>query len=385
MPSRDDIAVGVIFSKSGAYADIGRSALEGTLAAIDEVNRAGRHPFLLRAAVRDPEGDSTRYAIAARELIRDEGCRHIIGTITSSSRKEVLPVIERADALLWYAFPYEGYEASDHVLYLGATANQHIVPLFDYVLPRLGAAPFLVGSNYIWGWEINRIARELVAAAGGEPSGEAYLPLGETDVGALIAGIVEERPDFVLSNLVGSSGHAFIRAYAELGRRDPAFAPERRPVVSCNLTEIDIDVVGRDATGVITTALFLDGTLEADAVLPDFTASSFRPSECFVAPYAAVTVLADCIAAAGGDDPLAVREAAMAGVFPTPFGPVGFDAQTGHAFLRPYLGRVGDSGRIEVLHRSASPLPPDPYLVRHAAALAAAPEVRPPFQLKVVR
>lgn len=386
MSASPDIAVGIIFSQSGPYDLVGRSALEGALAAVAAINASGRYPFAFKAIVRDPQGDSRQYAAAAQDLIANHGCRHIIGTITSWSRKEVLPVVERAGALLWYAFPYEGYETSDHVLYLGATANQHIVPMFDYVLPRFGNRPFLIGSNYIWGWEVNRIARELVTASGGDPVGETYLPLGDTDVDHLIAAIAERRPDFVLSNLIGPSSHAFVSAYAALGRRDTAFAPDRRPIVSCNLSEVDIEVIGADAAGILATATYFDGANDPDGLVPDFSAATLRPSECFVAPYTALHILASCIARTGSDEPARVRAAAIAGGdFATAFGPIRFDANTGHCHLRPYLGRVGAGGRVDLLHRTP-PIPPDPYLVRHVAerAALASPPPRQPFQLKVV-
>ncbi len=31
---------------------------------------------------------------------------------------------------------------------------------------------FLIGSNYIWGWEMNRVARDLIAGADGDVRGE---------------------------------------------------------------------------------------------------------------------------------------------------------------------------------------------------------------------
>ena len=109
-----------------------------------------------------------------------------------------------------------------------------------YVVPRFGADGFLLGSNYIWGWETNRVARDLIADAGGKVLGERYLPLGETDVSRLIAEIEATRPDFVLNNLIGPSSYAFIAAYAALAARDPHFRPERCPILSCNLTECEL-------------------------------------------------------------------------------------------------------------------------------------------------
>ncbi|RWJ11249.1 MAG: N-acetylmuramoyl-L-alanine amidase, partial [Mesorhizobium sp.] len=70
---------------------------------------------------------------------------------------------------------------NEHVVYMHACPNQHLVPLLAHVVPRFGANGFLLGSNYIWGWETNRVARDLIADAGGKVLGERYLPLGEAD------------------------------------------------------------------------------------------------------------------------------------------------------------------------------------------------------------
>ena len=111
---------------------------------------------------------------AARTSCAIAQARHIIGCITSWSRKEVIPVLEKAGGTLWYACPYEGFEANEHVVYMHACPNQHLVPLLGYVVPRFGANGFLTGSNYIWGWETNRVARDLIADAGGKVLGERY-------------------------------------------------------------------------------------------------------------------------------------------------------------------------------------------------------------------
>ena len=74
-------------------------------------------------------------------MLRDHGCRHIIGTITSLARKEVIPLVEKHDGLLWYMCPYEGFEANDNVIYTGGCPNQHLLPLFDYLIPRFRTPP----------------------------------------------------------------------------------------------------------------------------------------------------------------------------------------------------------------------------------------------------
>ncbi len=98
-----------------------------------------------------------------------------------------------------------------------ACPNQQLLPLFSHVVPRFGADVFLLGSNYIWGWEMNRVARDLIADAGGDVRGERYLPLGETEVARLIEEIRATRPDFVFNNLIGSSSYAVLSTYASQG------------------------------------------------------------------------------------------------------------------------------------------------------------------------
>lgn len=113
----------------------------------------------------------------------------------------------------------------------------------------IAADVFLLGSNYIWGWEMNRVAHDLIADASGDVRGERYLPLGETEVARLIEEIRATRPDFVFNNLIGSSSYAFLRAYAEPGREDEHFLPYHCPVASCNLTECELEAIGEAGSG----------------------------------------------------------------------------------------------------------------------------------------
>jgi branched-chain amino acid transport system substrate-binding protein len=144
---RASFPIGIVYSTVGAYSALGRDALEGAHLAIEMVNSDASFSFVLTAHYAAPEGVADRYPALAGQLMREAGCRHIVGAITSWSRKELLPVVERHEGLLWYAFCYEGYESNEQVIYLGACPNQHIVPLLDHVAPHLGLRPFLVASE----------------------------------------------------------------------------------------------------------------------------------------------------------------------------------------------------------------------------------------------
>jgi ABC-type branched-subunit amino acid transport system substrate-binding protein len=367
LSSRDLIPVCLLYSSSGPYAALGQEAIDGALAAIAEVNADAGFAFRLEPVIADPRGSAEKYASLADGAIRNANCRHVIGTITSWSRKEVLPVVERHGALLWYAFPYEGYEASDQVIYLGACPNQHLLPLFEYAFPRYGGRPFVIGSNYIWGWEIGRIAREFTEAAGGEVLAERYVPLGSAEVEHLIAEIREKKPDFILSNLVGQSSNAFIKAYSALGRQDPQFSHSVRPVLSCNMTESDLAGLGEAAEGHITTSIYFDGLDTPEN--RDFKARMAgrhgvrTMGSPYVSAYMAVSILAQTIADAATDDPRAIREMVTSRLFSTPLGPLKIDPKTHHAALRPLLGRSNGGCEFEILESAPEAVPADPYLV----------------------
>ncbi len=171
----------------------------------------------------------------------------------------MIPTLERHGGTLWYAVPYEGFEASDHVVYTHACPNQHLLPLLDWVIPAQGAKAYLTGSNYIWGWEMNRLARERIVQAGGMIAGERYLPIGSRDVGRMIEEIRSSRPDFVLNSLIGPSSYEFLAAYRDLGRQDDHFLPARCPVLSCNLTECELPAIGMAAEGLVSAGPYFRG------------------------------------------------------------------------------------------------------------------------------
>lgn len=193
--SKNVIEIGILFSRSGPYAELGEQGFRGAMAGIDEVNRRGS-PFALAPAIADPQGNADRYAVLASDLIKDRSLQHVVGCTTSWSRKEVIPVMEKTQALLWYPCVYEGFEANENVVYVGACANQHILLLLEHVLPTYGRNAFLLGSNYVWGWETCRLARDVVTRSGGTVLGERHIPIGDTDIDRIIEEIrlrVEQR------------------------------------------------------------------------------------------------------------------------------------------------------------------------------------------------
>ncbi|MBC8129395.1 MAG: transporter substrate-binding protein [Rhizobiaceae bacterium] len=365
------VELGLLYSRSGNYALLGEACRAGALMAIEAVNADPQGPIEFVPIERDPEGRIDAYGLLCEDILRRTNARHILGCITSWSRKEVIPVLEKFGGQLWYACPYEGFEANEHVVYMHACPNQHLLPLIAYVAPRFGPDAFFVGSNYIWGWETNRVARDLVLDAGGQVKGERYLAMGDTDVDRLIEEIRATVPDFVLNTLIGPSSYAFFEAYAALGREDERFRPEKRPIVSCNLTEHELPALGTAGEGHLSIGPFFDAARPGSAPAPT---SSFM-----AAAHAAVTVLAVAIARTGSDSPAATAAAFSGGLFDTVLGEIAIDRQTQHASLPVRLGRIRGKG-FEILEASSHLVPPDPYLSRYDPKA-----VFPRLPLRVVR
>jgi ABC-type branched-subunit amino acid transport system substrate-binding protein len=360
------LRLGILFSTSGDYGVLGQDCRDGAMTAIEELR--GACSVSIEPVFGDPAGSSERYIELTRKMLQEDGCRHVIGTVTSQARKDVIPVIEKHDALLWYVCPYEGFEANPNVIYTGACPNQHLLPLFEHMMPAYGRRVYLTGANYIWGWEMNRLAREIVTEAGGEIVGERCLPIGDTDVGRIVAEVAARGPNFILSNMLGPSNHAFLRAIQELGRRDPAFRPDRCPVVSCDLTECELPEIGFGAAdGQLAAASYFDSLdTPANRALKAQVAARFgserRVSSYFATGYATVRLYVEAVTRCGTDDPVKVR-AALAGLeTPSPLGPLRVDPATNHANLPFLLGRI--SGADFVILQSRPAAVADPYLIR---------------------
>lgn len=347
------VEIGLLFSRTGGYALLSQACRDGALAAVAAVNADPGLDITLVPVERDPGGKIDLYGPYCAQILRSSSARHVVGCITSWSRKEVIPTLERAGGTLWYPAPYEGFESSDHVVYMHACPNQHLLPLLDWTFPRYGRRAYLTGSNYIWGWEINRLARETVVAAGGTVLGERYLPIGSRDVGRMIEEIRVTRPDFILNSLIGPSQYSFLAAYRALGLADPHFRHATCPVLSCNLTECELPAIGAAAEGLVAAGPYFRGaTMQSGS--PDF-GSSFE-----AAAYEAVCEIARLLAHRPGAERSSLAELLGAGRNRG----CSIDPQTHHRVLPVLIAQVRN-GAFELRDRRGT-VAGDPFLSRTA-------------------
>ncbi|MCT7307130.1 transporter substrate-binding domain-containing protein [Ralstonia wenshanensis] len=362
--------IGVLYSRAGVTAATETEHFYGTVLAIEEINAAGgvAGGFLDPIAY-DPKGDNNEYRRLATRLLLDDDVSVIFGCSTSSSRKAVLPVIERNNALLWYCSIYEGFEYSPNVIYTGAVPNQNSMQLAAYLLHKRGRRFFLVGADYIYPRESNRIMRDMVEQHGGEIVEEIYLP-SDADPSALdavVQDIKAAEPDVVFSTLVGRGARTFYTLYRQHG-----IDPLRIPIASLTMAEGEIGMIGPELCGGHILSASYVNTLSNESNQRFLKAWQARfgdqPASMWSEmAYNQVHLFALALARAKSLDTEKLVEAASEVEFDSPEGRLRIDRENNHAVLTPRIGICRTDGTFDVVWEGPSQLKPDPYLISYGA------------------
>ena len=359
--------VGVLFSRSGVMAVIEETQLRATLLAIDEINEAGGvNGRQVVPVVYDPGSETVAFALCAKRLMIEDGITTIFGCYTSSSRKAVLPVVERLNGLLWYPTLYEGFEFSPNVIYTGAAPNQNSVVLCSYLVETYGSRFYFVGSDYVYPRESNRVMRDLLRSQGGEVVGETYLDLraNRTDFLPVMRQIKRAGADVIFSTVVGYSTVYLYQAYAEAG-----FNPKVMPIASLTTTESEVRAMGFDvAEGQITAAPYFQSLAnECNASFVNRYKRRHGEDEptnmCAEAAYFQVHMFANALAQTNSMETDVIKPAVLGSDFNAPQGPVSVSATTSHTNLWSRIGRANRRGQFEIVRQSSAPVWADPYLV----------------------
>jgi branched-chain amino acid transport system substrate-binding protein len=314
--------------------------------------------------VYDPKGDLAEYRRMAARLVIDDEVNVIFGCSRSSSRKAVLPVVERNNALLWYCSFYEGFEYSPNVIYTGAVPNQNSMQLAAYLLRNKGSRFFLAGADYIYPRESNRVMRDLVEQHGGEVLDEVYLPIdaNEAQLRKLVRDVAELQPDVVFSTLVGAAARLFYKLYRQAG-----LDPERIPIASLSMAEEEIRLIGPAlCEGHITSATYFNSLQnESNRRFIDLWTQRFgdRPTSMWSeVAYSQIHLFALALEKAGSLDTARLAQIAHTVSFESPEGLLSIDAENNHCALVPRIGVCGGDGRFEIVWEGGGPVKPDPYL-----------------------
>jgi len=364
--------VGVLYSRSGITSVTESEHFFGTALAIEEINAAGGilgRP--LEPVALDPKGDLDEYRRLANQLLSHEDVNVIFGCSTSSSRKAVLPVIERRNGLLWYCSLYEGFEYSPNIIYTGAVPNQNSFQLAAYLLRNRGKRIYLIGSDYIYPRESNRIMRNIVEQHNGEIVDEVYLPIDVESEAITLATrkIKEAAPDAVFSTIIGRPSRDFYRIYHELG-----LDPQKMPVASLTLGETEMRLIGPAiCKGHIVSATYFNTvrTAENEKFVTSYSQRFGREAVASAwgqAAYSQVHLFAQALERAGSMDTQKLIEAVLNEHVLAPEGSVEIDSENHHSWLKPRIGIACEDGSFNIVWQAKEPVKPDPYLTTYEFA-----------------
>ncbi|GAA5090555.1 transporter substrate-binding domain-containing protein [Paenalcaligenes hermetiae] len=366
----DPIYVGVLFSTSGLVSTIEQSQLKGTLFAIEQINAAGGiHGREIIPKYYNPGSSPGNYRVLAETLFQKDQVNVIFGGYKSSTRKAMLPVVEKWNKLLFYPTLYEGFECSKNIIYTGSVPNQNSVQLAEYLMEHYGPRVYLIGSDYIYPHESNRIMSDLIYQhPHGEKLAERYVPLNATleDFRWIIQDIKHQQPDFIFSTVVGNATTALYQAYAKA-----KLDPYKMPIASLTTQEVEIAHMGADlGEGHIASAPYFQSlqTATNQQCLQLFRAC-FGPDAVvnagWEAAYFQVHLYANALRQAQSEEIEQLLPALLKQEFHAPQGKIRIDPDNHHTYLQPRIGIADANGQFRVVWESPVAIKPDPYLVTH--------------------
>lgn len=217
----DDTAVGSILDATGPINIYGLPMIDATKFAVDAINQSGgvlgRKLRLIEA---DCQSNNQVYAQNAVKLILDDKVSVLMGGITSASREAVRPVVDRYSAVYFYNEQYEGGVCDKLVFCTGVTPAQQLGVLVPWAAKQHGKRFYTLAADYNYGHISADWVKVYLKAAGGELSGEEFIPLDVVNFDSVIQRLQSAKPDVVMSLLVGGNHIAFYRQFAAAGLKE---------------------------------------------------------------------------------------------------------------------------------------------------------------------
>lgn len=357
------IKVGILHSLTGTMAISEQSVKNGTLLAIQEINKKGGVlGRKIEPVVRDGQSDESVFASEAEKLLRDEKVEVIFGAWTSASRKTLIPILEKYQKLLFYPVQYEGLESSPYVVYTGAAPNQQIIPAVKWAFDHLGKTFFLVGSDYIFPRTANAIIKEQVKALRGEVIGEEYILLGSSNVSKVVEKIKEAQPKVILNTINGDANIAFFKELYNAG-----LTSDQIPSISFSIAEVELKNLNSNYIEGNYAAWNYFQSIDSPAnykFVHDFKKAYGENSvtdDPIEAGYFGVYLWANAVQSALRTNTEDVRKHLSNEGFEAPEGVVYIDPENQHTWKIVRIGKIRSDRQFDIIWSSGKPVRPVPY------------------------
>jgi urea transport system substrate-binding protein len=377
--SSDTIKVGILHSLTGTMAISEKSLRDAELLAIKEINaKGGVLGKKIEAIVEDPQSKFTDvFPEKARKLLLKDNVVAVFGCWTSVSRKNVLPVFEENNGLLFYPVQYEGNECSKNVVYTGAAPNQQIEPAVKWLLDKGYKKFYLLGSDYIFPRTANLIIVKYLEKYGGMKGAkvveEKYTPLGHLDYTNVVQDIIAKEPDVIFSTINGDSNTNFYNQLASDGItagdiNKPGASKKQIPVIAVSVGEDELrtlepsKVKGHLAAWNYFESLDTPTNKEFVKKFKDEYGQDRVTDDPIAAAYAQVYLWKLAVEKAKSTDVDKVREALHSGIeFDAPEGKIKVDPKTQHVYKYFRLGKIRDDRQFDIVYETPQWIEPNPY------------------------
>lgn len=348
------IEVAAVTDQTGQFNVYGKPKLAALELAVDDINAngglLGREVDLV---VFDSQSDPAKAAELANEAVLKDEVAGIFGVVSSASRDAVHAQLANADTPFFHTISTEGGMCAKNVMSLGVDADQQFSLLIPYAVETYGPRAYVLGADYAYGRNSGAHAKVAVEEAGGEVVGEQYVPLTNSDFGAVLSDIQKTKPDFVITTLVGANQLEFYPQFAARGLNG-----------SIGIVSNSFGVGGEqglfgDAAAGILTAYPYYQELENPAneeFIELWKEGGFDKSSPYISQVAmdewnALQIWAEAVESAGSAEPEAVIAALEEDgtSYDGPSGATTVDPPTHHAVLDLSIGEVNDEGGYDIL------------------------------------
>lgn len=368
--ARESVKVGIMHSLTGTFAITEVSLRDAELTAIEEINAAGGVlGRKIEPLVEDTksQGD-TVFPEKAKKLLLSDKVAVVFGCWASFTRKNVLPIFEKYDGLLFYPAAYEGNECSKNVVYTGAVPNQQIIPAVDYLWEKMGKRKFyLLGSDYIYPRTVNQlIVAYLQSKYKVQPVAEQYTPLGYQDYKNVVADIKAKKPDVIFSTINGDSNINFYKELAAAG-----ITPDMIPVCAALVAEDELRGLdpkllptfkGHLCAGNYFQSVDTPANKKFVANFKKFVKDDKRVTDdAIAAAYTQAYLWKAAVEKAKSFDVDQVRRALKDLEIDAPEGKIKVDGKNFHTWKTFRMGKIRADGRFDIVYTSPNWIRPDPY------------------------
>ncbi|MFD0985790.1 urea ABC transporter substrate-binding protein [Methyloligella solikamskensis] len=364
------IKIGILHSLSGTMTASERPLQELLVMMIEQCNAQGGvlgRP--LEAVIMDPRSEPKRYAEQAKSLIEEHGVSAIFGCWTSASRKEVLPVVESLNSLLFYPSQYEGEEESSNIFYTGATPQQQAIPAVDYLLAQGKKRFFLLGTDTIYPRTTNAILTAYLHSKGIKQNAiaEHYTPFDHRDWVDTVAWIKRFGAGGDAAIITTVSGDANIYFFRELAEQD--VTAQSIPAMTLSIGEAELPALaGPELAGHLAAWNYLHeiDSPENRRFVHDWRRFSGAPNvvtdDPMEATWIGFNLWTKAVEKAGMTDTDSVRTALAGMNLVAPSGyEVVMDEANHHLHKPGFIGRMTADARIVPIWHSESLLAPRPW------------------------